>query len=193
MSNLTVYVNDNCTLELPLVVNDDGPSIYVLDLMGRVDWNREVAKTLHKRLVYGSHSDFDIILTAESKAIALAQELASCFNHERYVVLRKSPKLYMQQPITVVGVKSITTRAQQSFYLGSEQKQLLEGKCVCVLDDVLSTGGTMRAILDVAEQVGFDVAVIAVVLTEGEERNGGFEGVPIIKLGHIPLPGTESC
>ena len=95
----------------------------------------------------------------------------------------------MQKPIVVVDVLSITTRAPQNFYLGNDQAMLLKDKRVCVLDDVISTGGTMRAILRVARQVGFAVPVIATVLTEGESLDGTFEGIPVVSLGHIPLPG----
>ena len=158
--------------------------------MGQTEWNKEAALELCRQLADAGY-EFDIILTAEAKAVALAQELSDCLGHPRYVVLRKSPKLYMRKPIVVVDVLSITTRAPQNFYLGNDQTALLEGKRVCVLDDVISTGGTMRAILRVARQVGFTVPVIATVLTEGEPLNGAFEGIPVVSLGHIPLPATR--
>ncbi|MCL2756706.1 MAG: adenine phosphoribosyltransferase [Coriobacteriia bacterium] len=184
----TVEIDESFSLRLPLITDDKGFSIYVLDLMGQVEWNKCVAASLYARLQEEGH-EFDIILTAEAKAIALAEELAACFGHSEYVVLRKSPKLYMQKPIVVVEVQSITTKALQHFYLGRDKADLLKGKRVCVLDDVVSTGGTMRAIFNVADEIGSTISVIATVLTEGESYHGNFAGVPLISLGIIPLPG----
>ena len=188
----TVEVDEGYSLQLPLISDENGFSIYVLDLMGRVDWNKSVAASLYARLNEAGH-EFDIILTAEAKAIALAEELAACCGHSEYVVLRKSPKLYMQKPIVVVDVQSITTKALQHFYLGRDKADLLKGKRVCVLDDVISTGGTMKAIFDVAEQIGSTISVIAAVLTEGELHGETFAGVPLVCLGNIPLPGFTTA
>ena len=174
-------------LDLPLVKNDDGFQIYAFDPMGRTAWNVAAAQALADRLAAYS---FDILLTAESKAIALAEELSRLLGHEDYVVLRKARKLYMIDPI-VMDVKSITTAAPQQFFLGREQQDLLRGKRVCVLDDVISTGGTLRAIHSAEELLGFTVAVYACVLTE-EDPWEAFEGVPVVRLDHIPLPAFSA-
>ncbi|MDR2686494.1 MAG: adenine phosphoribosyltransferase [Oscillospiraceae bacterium] len=171
-------------LELPLVTGEDGFRIYAFDPMGRAGWNRDAAQALARRL---AGYDFDILLTAESKAIALTQELARALGQEDYVVLRKARKLYMADPM-VMDVKSITTAAPQRFFLGRDQQDLLRGRRVCVVDDVLSTGGTLRAIYAMAAKLPCAVAVNACVLTE-ETRWESFEGVPVVSLGHIPLPG----
>jgi len=171
-------------LELPLVRSDDGFGIYAFDPMGRADWNLAAAQALVQKL---AGYDFDILLTAESKAIALTQELARQLGQEDYVVLRKARKLYMTDPL-VMDVKSITTAAPQQFFLGRDQQDLLRGKRICVVDDVLSTGGTLRAVYAVANQLSCTVAVNACVLTE-ENRRDAFDGVPVVSLDHIPLPG----
>jgi adenine phosphoribosyltransferase len=183
---VSVDPEGDTSVELPLVRGDNGFSIYALDLMGQTDLNAQMAAALHR---YLSPFDFDIILTAEAKAIALAQELAHMLKYDEYVVLRKSLKLYMHNPVSV-DVQSITTNNPQHFYLGSDKLELLQGKRICILDDVLSTGGTMRAILHMAEQTACEVAVIAVVLTE-EIAWEEFSGIPVVSLGHIPLPGTS--
>ena len=171
-------------IELPLITNGDGFRIYAFDPMGRADWNLAAARALADRLAgYG----FDILLTAESKAIALTQELARALGHRDYVVLRKARKLYMLDPL-VMDVKSVTTAAPQQFFLGRDQQDLLRGKRVCVVDDVLSTGGTLRAVYAIAEKLSCTIAVNAFVLTE-ETRWEAFEGVPVVSLDHIPLPG----
>jgi adenine phosphoribosyltransferase len=183
---VTLYSGEDGELvvKLPLVVSPGGFSLYALDLMGRTEWNICAAKSLSERLVA---FDFDRILTAESKAIALTQELASRLGQRDYVVLRKSQKLYMKDPVCV-DVQSVTTTALQQFYLGRDQVALLEGRRVCVVDDVISTGGTAAAIFRMAEKIGFEVVVIAVILTEETPRTE-YRGIPVVSLGHIPLPG----
>jgi len=179
-------------IALPLVRGGDGFQIYAFDPMGRAAWNFAAAQALAQRLAPFS---FDILLCAESKSIALAQELARLLGHRDYVVLRKARKLYMEDPL-VVDVKSITTAAQQQFFLGRDQQDLLRGKRVCVLDDVISTGGTLRAIYDVVRALGLLVAVNACVLMEEvpteEVPLASFEGIPVVSLGHIPLPGFSA-
>ena len=170
-------------LELPLVSSEDGFGIYAFDPMGRAAWNKDAAQALAQRL---AGYDFDILLTAESKAIALTQELANALGQEDYVVLRKARKLYMLDPL-VMDVQSITTAAPQQFFLGRDQQDLLRGKRICVVDDVLSTGGTLRAVYAMARQLGCTIAVNACVLTE-ENRRDAFEGIPVVSLDHIPLP-----
>ena len=170
-------------LDLPLVRNDDGFQIYAFDPMGRTHWNTAAAESLAERLADYS---FDLLLTAESKAIALTQELARLLGHADYVVLRKTRKLYMTDPVAL-DVKSITTAQPQKFYLGHDQQELLRGKRVCVVDDVVSTGGTLQAIDDLTRIIPFRVVVNACVLTE-EARWDSFHGIPLVSLGHIPLP-----
>ena len=171
-------------IELPLVRGDDGFGIYAFDPMGRAAWNLAAAQALARRL---RDYEFDILLTAESKAIALTQELARQLGQEDYVVLRKARKLYMTDPL-VMDVKSITTAAPQQFFLGRDQQDLLRGKRICVVDDVLSTAGTLRAVYAFAKELSCNVVVNAFVLTE-ETRWEEFDGVPVVSLDHIPLPG----
>jgi len=171
-------------IELPLITNDDGFRIYAFDPMGRTTWNRAAAQALAEKLApYG----FDILLTAESKAIALTQELSRALGQEDYVVLRKARKLYMLDPM-VMDVKSVTTAAPQQFFLGRDQQDLLRGRRICVVDDVLSTAGTLHSIYAFAKALSCTVVANAFVLTE-EKRWEDFEGVPVVSLDHIPLPG----
>ncbi|MDR1734596.1 MAG: adenine phosphoribosyltransferase [Oscillospiraceae bacterium] len=177
---------DGTHIELPLVRNAEGFQIYAFDSMGRTDWNKACAKALAAAL---RSYDFDILLTAESKAIGLAEELSSALGLDKYVVLRKSLKLYMIDPV-VIDVKSVTTANPQKFYLGKEQQDLLRGKRVCVLDDVISTGGTLSAIFEMGKMIGFTPTVYACVLTEEIQRSS-YENIPVLSLAHIPLPGMS--
>jgi adenine phosphoribosyltransferase len=174
------------SVTLPLITMPSGQRIYTFDLMGRTDWNQVAARLLADR-IRQSGIDFDIFLTAEAKAIALNQSLAECLGQDDYIVARKSLKVYMTDPIEL-NVTSVTTAAPQKFFLGRDRYEMLRGRQVCVVDDVVSTGGTMGAFCDLAQRVGFDIVLIACVLTEGQERTE-FEGIPLISLDHIPFPG----
>ncbi|MDR1266617.1 MAG: hypothetical protein LBK42_13930 [Propionibacteriaceae bacterium] len=178
---------DDVSVTLPLITMPGGRRIYTFDLMGRTEWNQTAARLLADRVRH-SGVDFDICLTAEAKAIALAQSLAERLDQGDYIVARKSLKVYMTDPIEL-DVTSVTTAAPQKFFLGRDRYEMLRGRRVCVVDDVVSTGGTMGAFCDLARRVGFDIVLIACVLTEGLERTE-FEGVPLISLDHIPFPGA---
>ncbi|MDR1513103.1 MAG: hypothetical protein LBS56_06425 [Propionibacteriaceae bacterium] len=184
----TAHLGD-VSVDLPLITMPNGRRIYTFDLMGRTEWNR-VAATLLAERVRATGIDFDIFLTAEAKAIALNQSLAEQLGHTDYIVARKSLKVYMTEPIEL-SVRSITTDAPQKFFLGKDRYEMLRGKRVCVIDDVVSTGGTMGAFMDLSQRVGFDVVLIACVLTEGEARTS-FHGVPLVSLDHIPFPGASA-
>jgi adenine phosphoribosyltransferase len=154
--------------------------------MGKAKINEICAEQLKSKLM-DSGLEFDIFLTAEAKAIALTDELARLYNHWEYFVLRKSRKLYMNDPVEI-EVKSITTPVPQKFFLGREEYEKLRGKRIVAVDDVISTGGTMHAFFEMSRQIGFTIVVIAAVLTE-EKKWTEFNGAPVISLGHIPLPG----
>ncbi|MBP5605648.1 MAG: adenine phosphoribosyltransferase [Ruminiclostridium sp.] len=110
--------------------------------------------------------DFDIIITAESKGIPLAYEAARQAG-KSYVVARKSVKLYMTDPVSV-KVKSITTAQEQTLYLSGEDAAKLDGKKVLILDDVISTGGSLTAIEKLVEAAHGCIAGKGAVLAEGD-------------------------
>ncbi len=113
--------------------------------------------------------EFDIIITAESKGVPLAYEMARQ-SGRTYVVARKSVKLYMQE-VTSVNVKSITTENEQVLYLDGEKAALLKGKRVLIVDDVISTGESLKALEALVAQAGGTVAGEAAVLAEGDAAN----------------------
>ena len=125
--------------------------------------------------------DFDLILTAESKGIPLAYEM-SRESGKKYVLARKSPKLYMKKPIKI-EVKSITTAKLQELYLDQADADLLNGKRVLIVDDVISTGESLKALEGLLEQTGAIIVAKMAVLAEGDaaKRND------IIFLEHLPL------
>ncbi|MBQ5816210.1 MAG: adenine phosphoribosyltransferase [Oscillospiraceae bacterium] len=110
--------------------------------------------------------EHDIIVTAESKGIPLAYEMAKQLN-ERYIVARKMNKLYMQDPIHV-NVKSITTEKVQTLFLDSLEAESLRGKRVLIVDDVISTGESLRALEVLVNTAGGNIVGKAAVLAEGD-------------------------
>lgn len=125
--------------------------------------------------------DFDVIITAESKGIPLAYEMARQAG-KTYVVARKSIKLYMSDTITV-EVKSITTANVQKLNLDGGKAEMLKGKKVLVVDDVISTGESLNAMMKLVEAAGGNIVGKAAVLAEGDAADRD----DIIFLEKLPL------
>lgn len=109
----------------------------------------------------------DIIVTAEAKGIPLAYEVSRNLGHKEYVVARKSMKKYMSGVVSE-EVNSITTAGTQLLHLGTMEIDLIKGKKVCIVDDVISTGESLRALEALVTKVGGTVVCRAAVLAEGD-------------------------
>lgn len=125
--------------------------------------------------------EFDVILTAESKGIPLGYEM-SRQSGRPYVVARKSVKLYMKNPLSVT-VKSITTANEQTLYLSAEKAEMIKGKNVLIVDDVISTGESLNALEKLVESAGGKTAAKSAVLAEGDAA----DRTDIIFLEKLPL------
>ena len=180
----TIHLAPDYAVELPLLDIGDGFRIYSFDMTGEAEWNRVAARELLKNL---EPYAFDGIVTVQTKSCGLAQAISAKFS--RYLELRKSRKSFMVDPKGVT-VQSITTHGQQELWIGREKYQHFQGKKLCFLDDVVSTGGTIEAAFALAKEIGVEISVIACVLTEGQERTE-YQGIPLVCLDHIPLPGKE--
>ncbi len=177
-----VRLSEELEIELPLVDIGDNFYIYSFDMTGESKWNRHAAKTLTQKL---AKYNYDGFVTVQTKSSGLCQELAR--DMDCYLELRKGYKSFMQDPKHVL-VESITTQGKQELWIGREKYERFQGKKLCFVDDVVSTGGTVDAALIMAKEIGFEISVIACVLTEGEERTH-YKGIPLVSLGNIPLPG----
>ena len=80
-------------------------------------------------------------------------------------------------------VKSITTENMQTLYLSAHDAELIKGRRVALVDDVVSTGGSLSAMQSLVEQAGGEVAVNAAVLAEGAAA----ERRDLIYLAAIPV------
>ncbi len=178
----TIHLSDNYSVELPLLDIGEGFCIYSFDMTGECEWNRVAAEELLKKL---APYEFDGFVTVQTKSCGLTQSISK--DYPKYLELRKSKKGFMVEPQGVT-VQSITTQGKQELWIGKEKYEYFSGKKLCFLDDVVSTGGTIDAVLELAKKIGIEITVIACVLTESTKRTE-YNGIPLVCLDHIPLPG----
>ncbi|WP_295743992.1 phosphoribosyltransferase family protein [uncultured Oscillibacter sp.] len=113
---------------------------------------------------------YDYMLTAEAKSIPLIHEMARQSGAEKYFIARKGPKAYMPDPIHVTD-KSITTAGEQELFLGRDDADLIRGKRILLMDDVISTGGSLHAMEALVAMAGGTVTGKVAVLAEGDAQN----------------------
>ena len=111
--------------------------------------------------------EYDYIITAEAKGIPLAHEMARQAGDAKYILARKGPKLYMRD-IFSVTVNSITTAKEQKLYLDGADAALMKGKKILIVDDVISTGESLKALEALVEQAGGIVCGRMAILAEGD-------------------------
>ncbi len=164
------------TRQLPICKLNDELSIAGFVMFSDVELTIKTAEELLKKL-----PEYDVILTAESKGIPLAYEMSRQCG-KKYILARKSIKLYMKKPVGV-EVKSITTAKTQTLYLDETDKEFLKGKKVAIVDDVISTGESLNAMIGLVEASGGIVVAKAAVLAEGDAS----DREDIIYLEKLPL------
>lgn len=126
--------------------------------------------------------EHDYILTAECKGIPLAHEMAKILGERVHIIARKKPKLYMKS-VFKADVSSITTEGEQSLYLDGKDAELMKGKRILIIDDVISTGESLRALEKLVELAGGTVAGKMTVLAEGDASKRD----DIVFLEYLPL------
>lgn len=168
------------TRQLPICKVNDELSIAAFILFSDVELTIACAKELLKVV-----PEFDVIVTAEAKGIPLAYEMSrEC--GKNYYICRKSTKLYMKDPITV-EVKSITTAKVQTLFMDSHEAEFIKGKRVLIVDDVISTGGSLRSIEAIINQIGGNIVSRAAILAEGEAA----ERDDLVFLEELPVFDTK--
>lgn len=148
--------------QLPLCPINDELYIAAFVMFGDVEITIDSAKEL-----LAMAPEFDVIVTAESKGITLAYEMARQTGGKDYVVARKSSKLYMEN-IIETKVDSITTDHIQTLCIGQVEADLIKGRRVLIVDDVISTGESLRSMEAIVEQVGGNIVGRMAVLAEGD-------------------------
>jgi len=155
-----------------------GMRIAILNILGDVELVDACAAALAQKL---ADIPFDVILTAETKSIPIAHELAKV-TQKPYVVLRKECKPYMGEALKAETL-SITTGKPQHLFLDEKDIELLKGKQIVLLDDVISTGSTLQGMHLIVKKAGGKVNAEAAILTEGDRA----EWRQVIALGHLPI------
>lgn len=155
-----------------------GLKIAILNILGDTGLVQASARELGRKLA--SH-DYDLLVTAEAKSIPLAYAL-SAETKKPYVVLRKAYKPYMGDALEAETL-SITTGQPQTLILDEKDRELVKGRKIILVDDVISTGSTLQGMRMLMEKAGGSVVAEAAILTEGEKSKWR----EIIALGHLPL------
>lgn len=166
-----------CKRQLPLCKINDGLYIGAFIMFSDVEITRASAAALLEKA-----PEFDVIITAESKGIPLAYEMARQAGIDDYIVARKGPKLYMQNVITT-EVDSITTDHIQTLCLGQTEIDKMKGKKVLIVDDVISTGESLLSMETLLKQVDCEIVGRMAVLAEGDAADRD----DIIFLEKLPL------
>ncbi len=155
-----------------------GLRIAILNILGDTELVQAAALGLARQL---SEVSYDSLVTAEAKSIPLAYAL-SVVTQKPYVVLRKSYKPYMGAALQAETL-SITTGKPQTLILDEKDRELVQGKKVVLVDDVISTGSTLEGMRDIMQKAGAEIVAQAAILTEGEKA----KWANILSLGHLPL------
>ena len=178
MDKVFVVDFDGVKAELPIMPLPSGIQIAFFNLHGNSALTEHCAKLLAKKL-----GDCDVVITAESKGLQLAHCVARELGQDFYAVARKTKKLYMQDGIEVTIESSITTGKEQKLYLSKHDVELIKGKRVAIVDDVVSTGASLKGLEDLVEKAGGIVHKKAFVLAEADAA----DRKDVIFLATIPL------
>ena len=129
---------------------------------------------------------YDYLITAEAKGIPLVHEMARQAGDERYILARKGPKLYMRD-VCSVSVHSITTAKEQRLYLDGADAERMKGKRILIVDDVISTGESLKALEALVEKAGGEICGRMAILAEGDAQERG----DLIYLEKLPLFNSD--
>lgn len=166
--NLELFpVNDKIQIAAFIMFND-------------TELTEECAKEMLKKA-----PEFDVIITAESKGIPLAYEMARR-SGKQYLVARKKEKVYMKNVIST-DVESITTKGIQSLCLGEDDVTVINGKRILIVDDVISTGESLKSLKILINKAGGNIVGEMAVLAEGDATQRD----DIIYLEPLPLFDRE--
>ncbi len=170
--------------DLPLCPLNENMCIGAFVLFGDVELTERCAEALCK--VAPEH---DVMITAESKGIPLVYAMARIMGENKYILARKTPKLYMRDVIKY-ELDSITTAKHQTLYLDGYDAEFMKGKRVLIVDDVISTGESLKALENLVNEAGGNIVGKMAILAEGD----AIDRKDIIYLEKLPLfsaDGTE--
>ena len=150
------------TRDLPLCPLNEDLQIGAFVIFGDPELTTACAEALLARA-----PEYDYLITAEAKGIPLVHEMARLAGNQKYFLARKGPKLYMTGVLEVT-VHSITTENVQKLYLDTADAELMKGKRVLIVDDVISTGESLYALEQLVKQAGGEICGRMAILAEGD-------------------------
>jgi len=165
------------TRHFPLFEVAPGVRIAIFNMLGDTYVVKAAAASLAEQL---KSTPADVLVTAEAKSIPLIYEMSALMGLP-YIVLRKSYKTYMGKALSADTV-SITTGNKQTLYLDEKDGAFINGKKVILIDDVISTGSTLKGMENIMEKAGGKVTNIAAIFTEGDA-----DWSHIVALGNLPV------
>ncbi|MBK8901839.1 MAG: adenine phosphoribosyltransferase [Anaerolineaceae bacterium] len=165
------------TRHLPLFEVAPGVRIAIFNMLGDTIVVKATAAALAERL---KNTPADVLVTAEAKGIPLIYEMSALMGLP-YIVLRKSYKSYMGEAISAETV-SITTGKPQTLYMDEKDTAFIKNKKVVLVDDVISTGSTLKGMEEVVDQAGGEIVKTAAVFTEGDA-----DWSNIVALDNLPV------
>lgn len=179
MNNRETYTVEiaGLTRHFPLFEVAPGVRIAIFNMLGDTYIVKAAATWLAEKL---KDTPADVLVTAEAKAIPLVYEMSSLMGLP-YIVLRKSYKSYMGQAIKAETV-SITTGKPQTLYLDEKDIALIRNKHVVIVDDVISTGSTLKGMEQVVAAAEGHISQIAAVFTEGDA-----DWSRVMAMGNLPV------
>jgi len=167
--------------DLPLCpLNDD------MQIAGFVMFGDPELTTACAEELLAKAPEYDYLITAEAKGIPLVHEMARLAGNQKYFLARKYPKLYMTG-VLEVSLRSITTNKEQKLYLDTQDAELMKGKRILIVDDVVSLGDSMRALEHLVKTAGGIVCGKMTVLAEGDAAKRD----DLIYLEKLPLFDKE--
>ena len=165
------------TRDLPICKVSDDLYIGAFVIFGDVELTVKTAGALLEKA-----PEYDYMISAEAKGIPLIHEMARQSGQNKYFLARKAPKLYMSG-VFDVKVNSITTAKAQHLYLDVADAEIMKGKKILIVDDVISTGESLAAIEKLVLEAGGIVAGRMAILAEGDAQTRD----DIIYLEKLPL------
>ena len=154
--------------QLPLCPISDSLMIGAFVIFGDVELTCACARDMLKIA-----PEFDYMVAPEAKAIPLVHEMARQSGRNDYFLVRKKKKAYMNGVFEAVD-RSITTEGEQKLYMDGADAQKIKGKRILILDDVISTGGSLAAVESLVNQAGGVVAGRMAILAEGDAANRNY-------------------
>lgn len=163
--------------DLPLCPISDELMIGAFVIFGDPELTTACAKELLERA-----PEYDYMISAEAKGIPLVHEMARLAGNQKYFLARKHPKLYMTG-VFEAELRSITTNKDQRLYLDVADAEMMKGKKILIVDDVISTGESLSAIEHLVKLAGGIVCGKMTILAEGDAQ----QREDLIYLEKLPL------